>query len=71
VLRKYFVKADVAKDDDRIKQFLRYLSTKYIRDNAPHLPQFWAEMTSIVARTTNACESFHAAFNKRLIKKLV
>ena len=61
---EHFQRDDSAKDEN-IKQFLRYISMKYIRDNARYPPELWAEMNSSIARTMNACESFHAAFNKR------
>ena len=61
----HFKKDDSAKDENIIKQFLHYLSTKYIRANARYPPKLWAQMNSSVDRTTNACKSFHAAFNQR------
>jgi hypothetical protein len=51
--------------DNRITQLADYLVEHYIHENAKFLPWIWAESSSSVDHTTNACESFHSRFNCR------
>lgn len=50
-------------DDERLKRFCDYLVETYIDEHSTFPPKVWASMTEEMCRTTNACESFHSAFN--------
>jgi hypothetical protein len=47
-----------------VKEFSDYLVDNYISDEGLFPPHIWASNTISSQRTTNACESFHAKFNK-------
>jgi len=49
--------------DDKITQFSDYLVDTYISEDSMFPPHIWAEKSSSIQRTTNACESFHTKFN--------
>lgn len=49
--------------DDKITQFSDYLVDTYISEDSIFPPHIWAEKSSSIHRTTNACESFHSKFN--------
>lgn len=46
-----------------VQQFADYLVDNYISEEADFPPEMWAENSSSLQRTTNACESFHSKFN--------
>lgn len=46
-----------------VSKFLDYLLNNYIDEDALFPPNVWAEHSSSIFRTTNACESFHSFFN--------
>jgi hypothetical protein len=48
---------------DVITKFADYLIETYIPEDSTFPPHMWAEHSSAVTRTTNACESFHSIFN--------
>lgn len=52
--------------DNRVDNFLDYLIENYVDDDAVFPPEIWAAQDSSLARTTNACESFHSKFNSEL-----
>lgn len=53
--------------NDQLRTFTNYLIDKY-NDFNSHFPlEMWAEMSSSMQLTTNACESFHLKFNSFLI----
>jgi hypothetical protein len=43
-----------------LSKFADYLVDFYIEENCDFSPAMWAELSSSVSRTTNACESFHS-----------
>lgn len=43
--------------------FTDYILENYISENAQFHPSMWAQCSSSVQRTTNACEAFHSKFN--------
>jgi ABC-type Zn uptake system ZnuABC Zn-binding protein ZnuA len=47
-----------------IVQFSDCIIDNYISEEAQFLPHIWASASNVSYRTTNACESFHAKFNK-------
>lgn len=51
--------------NDKVTKLMDYMTDNYISPGAKYPPEMWACMTSSQARTTNACESFHAKFNSR------
>ena len=59
--RHYFVPN--APSDRNVKKYLQYLVKRYCSPTATFPPAMWAEMSSSVGRTTNACEAFHWHFN--------
>lgn len=46
-----------------IDLFSDYLVDTYISEDATFPPSIWAEQSSSISHTTNACESFHSKFN--------
>lgn len=50
-------------NDLKLTEFTDYLVDNYISENSRFPPSIWAENTSSLKRTTNACESFHSRFN--------
>jgi len=51
-------------DCTAINDFVDYVFLNYINtDSAMFPPEIWAEFSSSISRTTNACESFHAKLN--------
>jgi len=50
-------------NDDRLDKFYDYLKNTYIDERAIFPPKVWAEASSELTKSTNACESFHAHFN--------
>lgn len=50
---------------ENLRKYADYLVENYIcEESAKFPPSMWASCTSSTERTTNACESFHARFNK-------
>lgn len=47
----------------RLEEFVNYMIENYICEEADFPPHMWAENSSSMQRTTNACESFHSKFN--------
>jgi hypothetical protein len=47
----------------KLTLFVDYLVDTYIAESSKFPPHIWAEDTSSLKRTTNACESFHSRFN--------
>ena len=52
-------------NDDRLDTFYDYLKNTYIGEGAIFLPTVWAEASSELTKSTNACESFHAHFKSK------
>lgn len=50
-------------DDERVIKFNDYLVETYIDEISTFPPNIWAENSSSLKRTTNACESFHSRYN--------
>lgn len=50
--------------DPKVTAFVDYLIQNYIEDYAKFPPNMWAKADASSENTTNACESFHAHFNK-------
>ncbi|XP_050517033.1 uncharacterized protein LOC126891793 [Diabrotica virgifera virgifera] len=59
-----FVEAlsSIQPQNHRIVEFADYLVDNYVSESK-FPPEIWAEMSSSLQRTTNACESFHSKFN--------
>jgi len=55
-------------DDERLKKYSDYLTDNFINEESLFPPQYWAAASASLARTTNACESFHSFFNKCFYK---
>lgn len=55
--------SSIRPEDERLVKFSDYLVDNYISEDATFPPYIWANSNS-VCHTTNACESFHANFNK-------
>lgn len=51
-------------DGEKITEFCDYLVDYYIAHDSKFPPSVWADESYSIFRTTNACESFHAEFNK-------
>lgn len=51
-------------DNPKMVEFSDYLVETYIAEDSLFPPSLWAEHSSSLQRTTNACESFHARFNQ-------
>jgi len=49
-------------NDDHLDTFYDYLKNTYIGEQAIFPPKVWAETSSELTKSTNACESFHAHF---------
>lgn len=49
--------------NDQLDKYCDYLVNTYIDQESDFPPSLWAECSSSLIRTTNACESFHARFN--------
>ncbi|KAF0770256.1 Uncharacterized protein FWK35_00007815 [Aphis craccivora] len=47
-----------------VQEFSDYLVDNYISDEGLFPPHIWASDMISSQKTTNACESFHAKFNK-------
>lgn len=56
--------AEIQPQDERVTKFADFLVENYIAEDALFPPCIWAENSSSLSRTTNACESFHAHFSK-------
>lgn len=56
--------AEFQPTNKKIIEFCDYLVENYISETAIFPPILWAENSSSMYRTTNACESFHAKFSK-------
>ena len=54
----------ISPSNEAIHQFNNYIFDKYIGENALFPPKMWAEFSSSLNRTTNACEGFHSKFNQ-------
>lgn len=50
-------------ENELLNKYADYLLETYIQQEATFPPILWAEQTSSITRTSNACESFHAKFN--------
>lgn len=55
-------------DDERLKKYCDYLTDNFINEESLFPPQYWAAASGSLARTTNACESFHSFFNQSFYK---
>ncbi|KAL4142255.1 hypothetical protein QTP88_004750 [Uroleucon formosanum] len=51
-------------ENHAVQEFSDYLVDNYISNEGLFPPHIWASDTISSQRTTNACESFHAKFNK-------
>ncbi|XP_050053667.1 uncharacterized protein LOC126549153 [Aphis gossypii] len=56
-------------NDQRVSQYADYLTDTYISENSIFPPVIWAESSSSLSRTTNACESFHSHFKENFYKE--
>lgn len=56
--------AEIQPTCEKITKFADYLVQTYISEDATFPPHIWAEHSSSLERTTNACESFHQKFNE-------
>lgn len=54
---------EIKPNDDRLTAFADYLVDHYISDEATFPPHIWADASSALNKTTNACESFHSHLN--------
>ena len=52
--------------DPRVVKYADYLVDTYISEESLFPPIIWAEHSSTITRTTNACESFHSNFNNSI-----
>lgn len=50
-------------NDERLTRFSDYIVDTYISEDSLFPPVVWAESSSALTYTTNACESFHSHFN--------
>lgn len=50
-------------NDLKLIEYADYLVDNYISEEATFSPDIWAKCTASLARTTNACESFHSRLN--------
>lgn len=50
-------------DSQKVTDFTDYLIDNYIGEDSKFPPYVWASASDSMARTTNACESFHSQFN--------
>lgn len=55
--------ATIQPENPRVVEFLDYLVDNYISESSKFPPDMWAENSTSLKRTTNACESFHSRFN--------
>lgn len=55
--------ASILPKNDLVIKFSDYLVDNYIDENSKFPPHIWAEHSSSVEHTTNACESFHNQYN--------
>lgn len=55
--------AEIKPDHEKIMAFCDYLVDNYISEDSDFPPHLWAEHSSSLQRTTNACESFHSKYN--------
>lgn len=55
--------AEIKPENDKVTEFCDYLVDTYISENSHFPPHIWAEHSSSLQRTTNACESFHSKYN--------
>lgn len=54
---------EIQPQNKKICDFADYMVNMYISEDAQFPPHMWAECSSSLHRTTNACESFHSKFN--------
>jgi len=54
---------NIKPNDSRLDKFYDYLKNTNIDERATFPPKVWAEASSELTKSTNACESFHAHFN--------
>lgn len=59
---------DIMPNDERLLRYADYLTDNYISEESAFPPIIWAKMSATLARTTNACESFHSHFNSSMYK---
>lgn len=55
--------AAIQPNHPQVTKFTDYLVENYIAESSKFPPAIWAENSSSLKRTTNACESFHSRFN--------
>lgn len=55
-------------NQENIIQFADYIVETYIAEDSIYPPYIWAQATSSMSRTTNACESFHNHFANSFYK---
>lgn len=54
---------EIKPNDDRLTAFTDYLVEHFISEEATFPPHIWADASSDLNKTTNACESFHSHLN--------
>jgi len=54
-------------NNSKLSAFTDYILEVYVREDSRYPPSLWAECSSSITRTTNACESFHSKLNSTLI----
>jgi len=50
-------------NNSKLTAFTDYILEMYVREDSRYPPSLWAECSSSITRTTNACESFHSKLN--------
>jgi len=50
-------------NNSKLTAFTDYILEVYVREDSRYPPSLWAECSSSITRTTNACESFHSKLN--------
>ncbi|KAE9521272.1 hypothetical protein AGLY_018335 [Aphis glycines] len=62
-----FELSEIQPVDSKVVDFADYLVNNYISEESLFPPSIWAEKSSSLQRTTNACESFHKKLNNVLM----
>ncbi|KAL4136121.1 hypothetical protein QTP88_007687 [Uroleucon formosanum] len=50
-------------NNSKFTAFTDYILEVYVREDSRYPPSLWAECSSSITRTTNACKSFHSKLN--------
>jgi len=60
---------NITPNDNRVIRYTDYLTDTNISENATFPTIIWAESSSSLLQTTNACESFHSHFKEIFYKE--